>query len=132
MVGGDQEPSPSGPVVPGLRAPPALPARDVRAVRRYGPRLGRSERRGHHLFVHPQPPVPRTPATFEPPYTIAIVTLDEGPRLVTNVTGDSIRCDTRVRLGWKPVGDGRHLPVFETDPEEPEETNPEENRWTSV
>ena len=58
------------------------------------------------------------PATFEPPYTIAIVTLDEGPRLLATVTGTGIRCDTRVRLGWRPLGDGRHLPVFETDPEE--------------
>lgn len=58
------------------------------------------------------------PATFEPPYTIAIVTLDEGPRLLTTVTGDRIRCDARVRLGWQPVGDGRYLPVFETEPEE--------------
>ena len=57
-------------------------------------------------------------AAFEPPYTIAIVTLDEGPRLLTTVTGADIRCDARVRLGWKPVGDGRNLPVFETDPEE--------------
>ena len=58
------------------------------------------------------------PSAFEPPYTIAIVILDEGPRLLTTVTGPGIRCDTRVRLGWKPLEDGRHLPVFETDPEE--------------
>ena len=64
------------------------------------------------------------PAAFEPPYTIAIVTLDEGPRLLTTVTGADIRCDAPVRLRWRPVGDGRHLPVFETDPEE--------NQWTSA
>lgn len=58
------------------------------------------------------------PATFEPPYTIAIVTLDEGPRILTTVTGTGIRCDTRVRLGWRPLADGRNLPVFETHPEE--------------
>ena len=58
------------------------------------------------------------PATFEPPYTIAIVTLDEGPRLLATVTGAGVRCDVRVRLGWKPLADGRNLPVFETDPEE--------------
>lgn len=58
------------------------------------------------------------PAAFEPPYTIAIVTLDEGPRILTTVTGTGIRCDARVRLGWKPLADGRNLPVFETDPEE--------------
>ena len=58
------------------------------------------------------------PSRFVPPYTIAIVTLDEGPRLLTTVTGDRIRCDMRVRLGWKPLGDGRYLPVFETDPQE--------------
>ena len=58
------------------------------------------------------------PSGFELPYTIAIVILDEGPRLLTTVTGDGIRCDMRVRLGWKPLDDGRYLPVFETDPEE--------------
>ena len=58
------------------------------------------------------------PSAFEPSYTIAIVTLDEGPRLLTTVTGPGVRCDTRVRLGWKPLEDGRYLPVFETDPEE--------------
>ena len=58
------------------------------------------------------------PAAFEPPYTIAIVTLDEGPRLLTTVVGPGIGCDSRVRLGWKPLADGRNLPVFEIDPEE--------------
>ena len=58
------------------------------------------------------------PAVFKPPYTIAIVTLDEGPRILTTVTGAGIRCEARVRLGWKPLADGRNLPVFATDPEE--------------
>ena len=58
------------------------------------------------------------PAAFETPYTIAIVALDEGPRLLTTVVGAGIRCDAPVRLRWKPVGDGRNLPFFETDLEE--------------
>ena len=57
------------------------------------------------------------PATFEPPYTIAIVTLDEGPRMLATVTGTGVRCDAPVRLAWTPLADGRNLPVFETDPE---------------
>lgn len=58
------------------------------------------------------------PATFEPPYTIVIVTLDEGPRILATVTGTGVRCDAPVRLAWTPLADGRNLPVFETDPEE--------------
>ena len=58
------------------------------------------------------------PAAFEPPYTIAIVTLDEGPRLLTTVTGPGIRCDARVRLEWRAAEDGQNLPIFATEPKE--------------
>ncbi len=58
------------------------------------------------------------PAAFEPPYTIAIVTLDEGPRLLTTVTGPGIRCDARVRLEWRAAEGGQNLPIFATEPEE--------------
>jgi uncharacterized OB-fold protein len=52
---------------------------------------------------------------FEAPYAVALVRLDEGPTLLTNiVTGDldAIRCDQRVTLIWEELPDGRALPLF--------------------
>jgi uncharacterized OB-fold protein len=52
-------------------------------------------------------------AGFDPPYVVARVRLDEGPILLTNlVEADGVGCDARVRLRWRPLSDGRHLPVF--------------------
>lgn len=65
------------------------------------------------------------PGRFQPPYTIALVTLDEGPRLLTAVAGDGIRCGARVRLEWRSSDDGPPLPVFRTEAAEPAE--PDEN-----
>lgn len=52
---------------------------------------------------------------FEPPYVVALVRLQEGPMLVTNIVGcepSEVRCDQRVRVAWEPLADGRMLPVF--------------------
>ena len=49
---------------------------------------------------------------LEPPYVVAIVTLAEGPRLLTNVTGSTVACDVGVELDWSPLSDGRNLPIF--------------------
>jgi uncharacterized OB-fold protein len=51
---------------------------------------------------------------FDVPYVVARVRLDEGPLLLTTLTGDldGLRCGDAVALGWRPVGDGRHLPTF--------------------
>ena len=52
---------------------------------------------------------------FDPPYVVALVRLDEGPQLLTNIVGcdpSDVRCDQRVTVNWKPIEDGRHLPVF--------------------
>ncbi|MGH7660221.1 MAG: Zn-ribbon domain-containing OB-fold protein [Vulcanimicrobiaceae bacterium] len=50
------------------------------------------------------------------PYVVALVTLDEGPRLLTNIVncdpGD-IRCDMPVNVTFQPLRDGIVLPVFE-------------------
>ncbi|NUU23602.1 MAG: Zn-ribbon domain-containing OB-fold protein [Streptomycetaceae bacterium] len=59
----------------------------------------------------------------EVPYVVARVRLDEGPILVTNIVGcppDAVVCDMRVTLDWRPLPDGRALPVFR--PERPEPT----------
>lgn len=59
----------------------------------------------------------------EVPYVIALVDLDEGIRMTTNIVGTdvvgpsdgSLRCDQRVRVDWSvELSDGRRLPVFRT------------------
>ncbi|WP_433360082.1 Zn-ribbon domain-containing OB-fold protein [Streptosporangium sp. CA-115845] len=50
---------------------------------------------------------------MEPPYVVARVRLAEGPILLTNLIGDADWvCDMPVRVDWRPLPDGRHLPVF--------------------
>lgn len=50
------------------------------------------------------------------PYVIALVDLDEGVRLSTNIVGcapEDVRCDQRVQVDWSvELADGRRLPVF--------------------
>jgi uncharacterized OB-fold protein len=56
------------------------------------------------------------PERFPPPYVVALVDLDEGPRMLTRILCedfDRLRCDQPVSLTWVPYEDGRHLPVFE-------------------
>jgi uncharacterized protein len=54
--------------------------------------------------------------TDEVPYVIALVDLDEGVRVTTNIVGAdpaSLRCDQRVVVDWSlELADGRRLPVF--------------------
>lgn len=50
------------------------------------------------------------------PYVIALVTLDEGVRMVTNIVGEepaSLRVGMRVDVTWEALSDGRNLPLFE-------------------
>ncbi len=52
---------------------------------------------------------------FKIPYVVALVDLDEGPRLLTNILASNpyqIRCGDTVRATWEPLDDGRNLPVF--------------------
>lgn len=52
---------------------------------------------------------------FTPPYVVALVRLDEGPVMMTNITGcdpDDIRCDMAVTVTWEDLPDGRRLPMF--------------------
>ena len=52
----------------------------------------------------------------EVPYVIALVDLDEGYRMSTNIVGvepEQVRCDQRVRVDWsRGLDDGRRLPLF--------------------
>lgn len=67
----------------------------------------------HAVVVEHRPP---SPFGDDAPYAVALVDLDEGVRMITNVIG----CDPHVvtvgmplRVTWEPLSDGRHLPLFE-------------------
>jgi uncharacterized OB-fold protein len=49
-------------------------------------------------------------------FVVALVELDEGVRLMTNVVGcepDECRIGMAVQVTWEELDDGRHLPLFE-------------------
>ena len=58
------------------------------------------------------------------PYAVALIDLDAGVRMMSNVLGDAenVAVGDIVEAAWEPLSDGRHLLVFEpaTDPEENE------------
>jgi uncharacterized OB-fold protein len=59
---------------------------------------------------------PLPPADPAEPQVIALVELDEGPRLMTNIVGvspepENLPLDSRVRVAFEPRGD-QALPVF--------------------
>lgn len=50
------------------------------------------------------------------PYTVALIDLAEGVRMMSNVVGcdpESVTVGMAVRLTWEPLSDGRNLPQFE-------------------
>lgn len=52
---------------------------------------------------------------FMPPYVVAMVRLEEGPVLLTNIVGcapEDVRCDMPVTVTWEALPDGRQLPLF--------------------
>jgi uncharacterized OB-fold protein len=49
------------------------------------------------------------------PYVVAIVELDEGPRMLSNIVGiapDDVRCDMRVRVAFEDTESGMAIPKF--------------------
>jgi uncharacterized OB-fold protein len=51
----------------------------------------------------------------EVPYAVAVIELDEGPRMVSNVIGiapDKLACDLRVQVVYQPITDTITLPKF--------------------
>ena len=53
------------------------------------------------------------------PYAVALVDLDEGIRMMTNIVGcdpEDVRVDQRVSVRWEALSDGRNLPVFAPAP----------------
>lgn len=49
---------------------------------------------------------------FTPPYTAALVELDEGPRLLTNIVGGETQIGDEVRLMWRERDGEPPLPIF--------------------
>jgi uncharacterized OB-fold protein len=50
------------------------------------------------------------------PYVVALIDLDEGVRLLSNVVGcapEAVAVGMEVQVTWEPLDDGRHLPQFE-------------------
>jgi hypothetical protein len=50
------------------------------------------------------------------PYCVALVDLEEGVRMLTNVVGcppDDVHSGMAVTVTWEPLSDGRRLPLFE-------------------
>lgn len=49
------------------------------------------------------------------PYAVALVDLDEGIRMMTNVVDcdpEQVTIGQQVAVSWEPLSDGRNLPVF--------------------
>ena len=52
------------------------------------------------------------------PYVVAVVELDEGPHLLTNIVGCSpaeVKCGLKVTVAWEDVAPGVSLPKFRAD-----------------
>lgn len=50
------------------------------------------------------------------PYAVALVDLDDGIRVMSNVVNcdpEAVTVGQAVAVTWEPLDDGRHLPVFE-------------------
>lgn len=61
--------------------------------------------------VHRSP----NPKLFPVPYVVALIKLEEGPLLMSNIVSadpTSIKCDQPVELEWKDRSDGFRLPMF--------------------
>jgi uncharacterized OB-fold protein len=53
------------------------------------------------------------------PYVAAVVDLDEGPRMMTNVVGtdpEALRVGMRLEVTFEELADGFHIPVFRPVP----------------
>ena len=57
-----------------------------------------------HLAVLPE---------LEPPFQVAVVELDEGPRLTANIVNGNAAIGDRVRVAWRERDELPPLPVFE-------------------
>ena len=56
-----------------------------------------------HVQIAPQ---------FNPPYIAAVIELDEGPRMLTNIEGGTPGIGDRVKLVWRERSDSPPLPIW--------------------
>ena len=73
------------------------------------------QRQGHAVQLRHQPP-PAAPG-FTPPYAIAVVELDEGPRMMTNIvdcpqTPEALELDMKLEVAFEKLDDKITLPLF--------------------
>lgn len=62
----------------------------------------------YHRVYHPG-------FTKEVPYTVAVIELDEGPRMISNVVGippDQVACDMRVKIVYDDITESVTIPKF--------------------
>lgn len=57
----------------------------------------------------------RTAPELEPPYVTALVELDEGVRMLTNIIGDMPKIGDPVRLAWRERDGLPPLPIWMTE-----------------
>ena len=81
----------------------------------FSPDLGYAEASGRGIIVS-YTIVHRAPdPAFTPPYVVALVRLEEGPTVMSNIIGcppDDVRCDQSVAATWEDLPDGRKLLQF--------------------
>jgi uncharacterized OB-fold protein len=62
----------------------------------------------YHAPIHPE-------FSADLPYVVAVVELDEGPHLLTNIVGcqpEEVACDMPVQVTWEDVTEEISLPKF--------------------
>ena len=70
---------------------------------------GRGQVYSYTVEYRPQNP------NLEAPYTVALIELEEGVRMMTNVINcdpESVTVGMEVEVAWEPLSDGRNLPMF--------------------
>ena len=95
------------------RSPTSRRVRSARGARprRHGVPGSRAGRL--HTYVINHRPVPG----FTPPYAIAVVELDEGPRMMTNIVGcpqtpEALQLDMPLEVAFEKMDDEITLPLF--------------------
>ena len=67
-----------------------------------------------YSIIYDYPP-PRIAKFLSPPYCLAFVDLEEGPRMLTNIIGckpEEVTCDMEVEVAFHDTGEGVVLPWF--------------------
>ena len=99
--------------------PFCLAAGDTAPVGRSGGMLEWREASGratvHAAVVEHRPEVAGASFSGGEPYCVALVDLEEGVRMMTNIVGcpaDDVHSGMAVTVSWEPLSDGRQLALF--------------------